>query len=79
MNVYSPELDRFSNLRSFDYYFSNRRWIAMMRLYMYNWLFHTHFGFRNHSWWRPGLEMKFACESAERVGAKLMFAGPEFD
>ena len=28
---------------------------------------------------RPGLEVKFACESAEKVGAKLSFLGPELD
>ena len=26
---------------------------------------------------RPGLEVKYACESAERVGAQLKFLGPE--
>lgn len=28
---------------------------------------------------RPGLETKFACESAEKVGARLDFLGPELD
>jgi pheromone shutdown protein TraB len=28
---------------------------------------------------RPGIEMKTACESAEKVGAHLEFLGPEFN
>lgn len=27
----------------------------------------------------PGLEVKYACEAAEKVGAKLEFAGAELD
>lgn len=27
MNVYSEELDRFANLKTFDYYVNNRRWL----------------------------------------------------
>ena len=37
-----------------------------------------HFGFGfDYDFTRPGLEVKFACESADKVGAKLEFLGPE--
>ncbi len=39
MNTYGPELDRHSNMKTFDFYYSNRKWLAMMRLGIYNWLF----------------------------------------
>ena len=31
------------------------------------------------TWLKPGLEVKFALEEAEKVGAKTYFLGPEFD
>lgn len=80
MNKYSAELDRHSNLASYDYYFSNRKWLALLRLSAYEFLFRWHFGFGRHfAPLRPGLEVKFACEAAEKVGAKLDFLGPELD
>ena len=80
LDKYAGELDRWSNLRTFDYYYSNRKWLQMMRIGIYNALFRWHFGFRGaFSPMRPGLEIKFACESAEKVGAKLSFLGPELD
>ena len=52
----------------------------MMRLGIYNWLFRSHFGFRDETnFLRPGLEIKFACEAAEKVGAKINFMGPELN
>ena len=80
MNVYSPELDRHANLESFDYYRSNRQWSALIRLGIYNWLFRTHFGFRDDfAPMRPGLEVKFACEAAEKVGSNIEFMGVELN
>ena len=77
LDQYSNELDRHSNLSSFDYYWNNRRWLGLLRLAIYKRLFNFHFGFtRDYDFFRPGLEMKFACESAEKVGAKLEFMGP---
>jgi len=50
----------------------------MLRLGLYKRLFNFHFGFTKEvDFMRPGLEMKFACESAEKVGANLEFMGPE--
>lgn len=49
--------------------------IWMMRLFLkMNFMISKEFNF-----WVPGLEMKYACESAEKVGAKLMFLGPELN
>ena len=80
MNKYSEELDRHSNMTTLDYYYSNRKWLALMRLGLYNFMFRMHFGFRSDFYpMRPGLEVKFACEAAEKVGAKLSFMGPELD
>jgi len=31
------------------------------------------------NFFRPGIEIKFACEEAEKVGAKLEFLGAELD
>ena len=63
-------------MSSYDYYYSNRRWLGMLRLGIYKRLFNFHFGFTSDvDFMRPGLEMKFACESAEKVGANLEFMG----
>jgi hypothetical protein len=80
MNKYAKELDKHSSGRYQDIYFSNRRWLAKFRFWfnclMYNW----HFRFDNDfNVARPGLEAKFACEAAQKVGAKLDFLGPELD
>ena len=79
MDQYSKELDRHSNLSSFDSYWNNRRWLGLLRLATYKRLFNFHFGLSNdYDFFRPGLEMKFACESAEKVGANLEFMGATF-
>ena len=78
MNKYAAELDR-AEAGDFDYYDSNRKTLAKLRLGVYNFLFRNHFGFGYESWTRPGLEIKFACEAAEKVGARLDFMGPELD
>ena len=80
MEKYNGELDRWSNLSTYDYYFSNRKWLSLFRLFSTNWLWNYHFGFNTQKFEfaRPGLEVKLACESAEKVGANLQFMGPEF-
>ena len=79
MDKYATELDRWSNMRTFDFYYSNRKWLSLLRLGLYNFMFRAHFGFKEESWARPGLEIKFACEAAQRTGAQLKFLGPELD
>jgi hypothetical protein len=47
----------------------------MMKMYLkINFYSGSHFKF-----YIPGLEIKYACEAAEKVGAKLMFLGPELN
>ena len=80
MDKYAGTLDRHANFSTIDFYWNNRRWLQLMRLAAYNWLFRFHFGFQGEfAPFRPGLEVKFACESAEKVGAKLHFLGSELD
>lgn len=80
LNKYASELDRHSNYQTIDYYNSNRRWSQLMRLGAYASLFRWHFGFReNFAPMRPGLEVKYACDAAEKVGAKIEFMGSEMD
>ena len=47
---------------------------------MYAALFKFHFRFTGAlGFWKPGLEMKYACEEAESCGAKTYFLGTEFN
>jgi len=61
-------------------YKAQRQWLFKTRLWLYSFVFKWHFrlGF-DFNFYRPGLETKFACEAAEKVGANLEFAGPELD
>ena len=79
MEKYNGELDRFSNHKAFDFYTNNRKWLALFRLWSQNFLFRYHFGMNTQQFefTRPGLEVKLACESAEKVGARVGFMGPE--
>ena len=80
MSRYGEDLDKHSNMKTIDYYYSNRKWVSLMRLGIYNALFRFHFGFwSGFQPFRPGLEVKNACEAAEKVGANLEFMGPELD
>jgi len=45
MDTYAPELDRWSNMRSFDFYYNNRRWLALARLGFYRVFLRMFFGF----------------------------------
>mmetsp|Transcript_11697 Transcript_11697/g.11615 ORF Transcript_11697/g.11615 Transcript_11697/m.11615 type:complete len:88 (-) Transcript_11697:461-724(-) len=49
-------------------------------MWLYGTLFRWHFNFGpNFNFLMPGLEIKYACEAAEKVGADLKFLGPELD
>jgi hypothetical protein len=63
-----------------EYYYNTRKWIWLARVQLYYALFSWHFrwGF-DFKFWRPGYEVKVACEAAERTGAKLHFLGPELN
>lgn len=54
--------------------------IFWARFYVYAGLFKYHFRIpQNFPFLKPGLEVKFALEEAEKQGAKTYFMGSEFD
>ena len=79
LNGYAKKLDSHCDAQTYDFYYSNRKWLSAIRFYLYANLFKFHFMFSNWRFARPGLEMKFACEAAQNVGARLEFMGSEFD
>lgn len=80
MDQYAGSLDKHSNMSTFDYYYSNRKWLGLLRLAFYHDRFRGHFKFPpEFQPLRPGLEIKFACEAAEKVGSQLEFMGPELN
>lgn len=79
LNKYNDVLDRHSNNKFQDIYFSSKRWLSYMRWYVNCFLYQWHFRFDEVNVFRPGIEIKQACEAAEKVGAKIEFLGPEFD
>ena len=63
-----------------EYYWNSRKFIFLARYAMYYTAFQAHFRFgHDFQFWQPGLEVKYACESAEQVGASLKFLGPELN
>ncbi len=61
-------------------YWNTRKLLFLGRLYM-NYLvmqFHFRFG-HDFKFWLPGLEIKYACEAAEKVGAQIQFLGSEIN
>lgn len=61
-------------------YYNTRKWLWMARVHFYYMLFQWTFRFGfDFKFWKSGLEVKYACEAAENVGAKLHFLGPELD
>ena len=45
MNNYSGTLERHNNWKSFDFYYSTRRWIFLARFFSYGLLWRNHFMF----------------------------------
>ena len=78
---YHKYLDKYSWLQSFNLWKQNSRsLIFWTRLYAYLSAFKIHFEIpANFTFLKPGLEVKYACEEAENVGAKTYFLGPEFN
>lgn len=80
MDQYAGSLDKHSNMSTYDYYYSNRKWLGLLRLAFYYNRFRGHFKLPDEFQpLRPGLEVKFACEAAEKVGSAIEFMGPELD
>ena len=78
---YNKYLDQYTTFKSFNMWKENSRSLLFwFRLYSYSAMFQFHFKIpRNYTFLKPGLEIKFACEEAERAGARIHFLGPEFD
>lgn len=80
MARYGKQLDAYLNEPFVNLYRNNRHWLFLARLAIYSQLFKWHFRFgSNFTLLRPGLEVKFACEAAQSVGAQLHFLGGELD
>ena len=69
LNRYESHLSK-ENEKWIDYYWSSRKFIFLARwaLYWRTVSAHFRFGFE-FKFWLPGLEVKYACEAAEKVGA----------
>lgn len=79
-NQYSETLDKFSHPKTFNMWNPTRAPFFWMRYYLYTALFKFHYGFpANYTFLKPGLEIKFALEEAEKQGAKTYFLGGELD
>lgn len=79
MNRYQTYLDTDKN-HWHEYYWSFRKLIFLGRwaLYWNTFKLHFRFGF-DFKFWLPGIEAKYACEAAEKVGAQLRFLGSELN
>lgn len=63
-----------------EFYWSTRKVLFMARWYLYYYTFQLHFRFGyDFKFWLPGVEIKHACEAAEKVGAKIGFMGAEMN
>ena len=79
-NAYATDLEKFEQKAMFDFYYSNRRYVFLARLYAYYYLMQFHFRFGPHfKFWTPGLEIRNACQAAQQVGSKLTFLGSEMN
>ena len=63
-----------------EYYWGIRKFVFLSRWMLYWQTFRWHFRFGyEFKFWLPGLEVKYACEAAEKVGAQLHFLGHELN
>jgi len=81
MNLYNDSLDKYTQMKNFSMWGPTRSLLFWSKFYMYGALFKWHFRFpsANFNPTRPGLEIKFACEEAEKLGARTYFLGAEYD
>ena len=78
LNSYGEHLDKYTMFSSFNLWNPTRALGFWTRFYMYAGLFNRHYKIP-FNFLRPGLEIKYACEEANRGGSKLYFLGPEFN
>jgi hypothetical protein len=79
LNRYEGYLNKEAN-KWLEYYWSSRKFLFLSRwaLYWQTFSWHFRFGFE-FKFWLPGIEVKYACEAAEKTGAKLEFLGAELN
>lgn len=78
-NRYEGYLNKDGN-KWIEYYWSTRKFLFLARWALYYQTFQLHFRFgSDFRFWVPGLEVKYACEAAEKVGADLKFLGTELN
>jgi len=57
MTPYGSDLDKYNNYKYVDYYWSNRKWLFLARIWLYSKVWKLHFGFPHYvDFTRPGLE-----------------------
>jgi hypothetical protein len=80
MTQYNKSLEGYLSRQESYLWPAGRSWLQMFRLGMYSTLFQLFF-FRgqNVRFDMPGLEIKYACEAAEQVGANVHYLGAELD
>lgn len=79
MSQYDNRLQRYLTAGDKGYmWWPGRSWLQMFRLGMYSSLF-NHFFKLQFRYDLPGLEVKYACEAAQAVGARVEFMGAEID
>jgi hypothetical protein len=78
MDKYTSRLDRYLGKKESYMWAPARHWLQLFRWSMYTALYMNFFKFPVR-FDRPGLETKYACEAAEQVGARILFAGNELD
>lgn len=80
MRFYNKALEKALYFEWLEAFWGARKVVFLARFYMYMQTFNFHFRFGNDfRFWLPGLEMKYACETAEKNGIKLGFLGAEFN
>jgi hypothetical protein len=80
LNKYEHHLNKTLDQQWLEPYWSTRKVIFLAKQYLNAFLFFSHFRFGgDFKFWLPGVEIKYACEAAEKVGAQVQFLGAEFN
>jgi hypothetical protein len=80
LNKYETHLNKTLAQMWIEPYWNSRKLIFLARQYFTYFLFQSHFRFgHDFKFYLPGLEVKYACEAAEKVGAQLHFMGSEIN
>lgn len=79
-NHYNKQLDKYSYFESFSIWHPTRATVFWARFYFYSFFFKFHFKIpTNFGFLKPGLEIKYALEEAQKSGAKTYFLGAELN